>query len=555
VAASALEPPAEPPLKAQPARETAAQFAAGARLDYPRLDLPAKVNGALLFAGDVRLPGMLHAAIRHGPIGESRLNQFDSRKPRGIAGVHRLVAGKGWLAAVAETWWSAEQALAAVSPTFSVGERPETQRIDRVLEEALRFGDASRLHEAGDPQTYLYEDFSHAARYGAAAALHGTVETASATARFHNGMLELWIGSQAPDAALRAVAQALDLNERDVTLYPMPAGGSFDRRLENDHAIEVALIARDVGRPVQLTWSRWQEHVAGWPRPPVSAVLAARTAPTGEVVGWKARLAVPAAAREFGHRLFGGLTEQAAIRAAAGKFDPMAIEGAIPPYAIEHMAIDHVPVTTGLPAGRMRGNAHGYTAFFNESFIDELAHRAGREPLSYRMAMLGHDPRLAACLQRVSGLAQWNGGNDSSGQGLACHAIGEGRIAAVATARRDENGVRVDRISAVADIGRIVNLDIARQQIEGGLIFGVGLALGSTMDYVDGLPVHGRLALLNLPRLADCPEVQVEFIDSNADPVDPGELGVAVAAPAIANALFSATGLRFRMLPLLSEEV
>jgi len=169
--------------------------------------------------------------------------------------------------------------------------------------------------------------------------------------------------------------------------------------------------------------------------------------------------------------------------------------------------------------------------------------------------MLGHDLRLAECLQRVSALAGWNGGSDASGQGLACHVIGSGRIAVIATARRDENGVRVDKISAVADIGRIVNVDIARQQIEGGLIFGIGLALGASTNYADGLPQTGRLGELGLPLLGDCPQIEVDFIDSDADPADPGELGVAAVAPAIANALFSATGLRFRKLPLLSEDI
>ncbi|MDD3800245.1 MAG: molybdopterin-dependent oxidoreductase, partial [Novosphingobium sp.] len=353
--------------------------------------------------------------------------------------------------------------------------------------------------------------------------------------------------------ARRAAAEALGMSEADVVLYPMPAGGSFDRRLENDHAIEVALIAREMGRPVQLVWSRWQELLAGRPRTPVAAVLAAKTDQTGTIGTFRARLALPATAREFGHRLFDGATSWAAIDDAAGEADPMAVEGAAPSYAIPNMAVDHVPVTLPLPTGRMRGNAHGYTAFFVESFIDELARRHGREPLSYRIAMLETDLRLAACLQKVAKLAEWDGGDDQSGQGLACHRIGDGCIAVIATATRGEGGARVERLTAVADLGRIVNLDVARQQIEGGLIFGMGLALGSALSYVDGLPQVSRLAGLELPLLADCPEVVVDFLDSDADPVDPGELGVVAVAPAIANALYSATGLRFRRLPLLSE--
>ena len=557
--AARFDPPDPPVLRPAPLRERPADAPVGAQPVWPRLDLPSKVDGSHLFAGDVRLPDMLFASIRHGPIGESELASFDPAQARGTPGLVKLVKGKRWLAAVASDWWAAERALAAIQPNFIARERAESQAIETALDQALRKGDARTYYTAGDADFAASRDFTLAIRYDVAPALHATLETASATARLREGGLELWVATQAPETVRRAAADALGIDPARVVLYPMPAGGSFDRRLEHDHAVEAALIAREVGRPVQLTWSRWQEHLAGRPRTPVAAVMAAKTGPAGEVLGWKARLAMPATAREFGHRLFGGETAQAAMASAAGQGDPLAMEGTVPPYALPNAVVEHVPATISLPTGRMRGNAHGYAAFFTESFIDELAVKLRREPLSFRMTMLGHDLRLAQCLQRVSQLANWNGGNDGSGQGLACHVIGDretgGRIAVVATARRDETGVRVDRISAVADIGRIVNVDIARQQVEGGLIFGIGLALGCTTDYADGLPLTGRIGALNLPLLADCPEIEVEFVDSQAEPADPGELGVAVAAPAIANALASATGLRFRRLPLLSEEL
>jgi isoquinoline 1-oxidoreductase beta subunit len=332
----------------------------------------------------------------------------------------------------------------------------------------------------------------------------------------------------------------------------MPAGGSFDSRLEHDHAIEVALIAREAARPVQLIWSRWQEHLASRPRTPVAALLTAKVKRDGTITAWRSRIACPPTAREFGERLFGNRTSWSAIEASEGEADMMAVAGGFPPYAIANAALEHVPVSLRLPTARMRGNAHGYTAFFTESFIDELATRHRREPLSYRMQMLGGDLRLAQCLQHAARLAQWGGGGDQSGQGLACHRIGEGRIAAIATANRSESGVKVSKIDVAVDIGRIVNLDIARQQIEGGLLFGLGLALGCAVEYERGLPSPARYGELGLPVLADVPEISVEFIKSDAEPVDPGELGVAVVAPAVANALFSATGLRLRRLPLLS---
>jgi isoquinoline 1-oxidoreductase beta subunit len=418
----------------------------------------------------------------------------------------------------------------------------------------MRAAKAHPLHEEGDA-ALVRGGLPLQVRYEVAPALHATIETAAAAAWLHDGKLEIWAGTQAPEATREAAARAARVDIAKVVLYPIGIGGSFDRRLEFGHAVEAAVIAKAVGKPVQLVWSRREEFRAGLPRAPVVAVMAGRPDTEGAIAAWRARIAVPATAREFGRRLFDGDAPFAALDAVGGKVDPMALEGALPVYAIPNLAIDHVPVRIGLPTARMRGNAHGWTAFFNESFVDEMAHRAGREPLSYRMGMLGHDPRLADCLQRAAALAQWGGGGDASGQGIACHVIGEGRIALVASARRDADGVRVDRLSAVVDMGRIVNVDIARQQIEGGLVFGLGLALGCAVRYEHGRPDGESLAAMALPTLADCPQIEVEFVESKADPADPGELGVAAVAPAVANALFSATGLRLRRLPFFAEDV
>lgn len=552
--AAAFDPPDAPPLRPRP-QITGETLPDATSL--PRIDLPAKVDGSYQFSGDIRLPGMVFAAVHHAPVGKARLSDYDRSAADSVAGLIDLVEGPDWLAAIASNWWAAEQALRRIAPHFAVSRFAESAQIGEALENALRYGEETRLHEAGDPDGLLESQFDLAVRYEVAPALHATIETTSVTARLADRKLELWMGAQAPQSARGAAAKALGLDVRDVVLYAMPAGGSFDRRLEVGHAVEAALIARKAGKPVQVTWSRWQEHLAGWPRTPVAALLGARTDGEGRLAGWRARIAVPATARAFGARLFDHKAPFDAIDGAAGKVDPLAMEGAAPPYAIDTMAIGQVPVSIDLPTGRLRGNAHGYTAFFNETFIDELAHKAGREPLSYRMAMLGADKRLAECLQRVAALADWGGGGDASGQGLACHVIGQGdaagRIAVVASARRAASGVRVDRLCVVADIGRIINEDIARQQIEGGLVFGVGLALGSGTEFERGLPTARRLSHLNLPTLADCPQIEVEFIASDAPPADPGELGAVAAPPAIGNALFSATGLRFRRLPLLSE--
>ncbi len=550
--AAEFSPPDPPPLLPTPAAERPAEVFRGTATSRPRLDLPSKVDGSFLFAGDVRLPDLAFAAIRHGPIDRAELSSFDEQAAAGTPGLLGLVKGKRWIAAVATNWWAAESALGRLQASFRVTGAADSARIEESLQKALEQGEAARMTERGDGDEGMGRP-TFEASYAVSPALHATLETASATARFADGRLELWIASQAPEYARKAAAKALGISDSDVVLYPMPAGGSFDRRLENDHAIEAALIARESGRPIQLVWSRWQEALAGRPRTPVAATLSAKAGGSGRIGIWRARLALPPTAQEFGNRLFRNMTSWSAIEESSGEGDVLAVEGADPPYGIANVAVDHVPVRIGLPTGRMRGNAHGYTCFFNESFVDELAAEFDREPLSYRMEMLGNDVRLAACLQRAAQLAEWGGGRDQSGQGLACHRIGEGRIAAIASASQGEGGVRVERLSAAVDIGRMVNVDIARQQIEGGLIFGITLALGAATGYEGGLPTQGRLAGLSLPRLKDCPSIDVAFIASDAEPADPGELGVAVAAPAIANALFSATGLRFRRLPLLSD--
>jgi isoquinoline 1-oxidoreductase beta subunit len=565
--AAAEETPPDPsPLRSQPYGEQPVpaeqrEDEGGSESPYQRIDFPSKVDGSFLFAGDVRLPGMVYAAIRHGPVDEAELASFDASAAEGMRGFITAVEGKRWLAATASNWWAAERALDAMKPRFNVQRQINSEMIDNALDSALRDGQAYRMEKRG--QGYDTGGKSNiAARYDFDPAVHASIETSTATARLEDGRLELWIASQAPEAARSAAAKALDLALDDVVIYPMPAGGSFDRRLEHDHAIEVAMLARELSkdepRPVQLIWSRWQEQLRTRPRTPASVFIGARVSSSdqGTITGMQTRIACPPTNHEFGRRLFANKTSWAAMDEVAGKRDAMALEGAMPPYAIGDVSVDHVPATIGLPTGRMRGNAHSYTAFATECFIDEAAARYNREPLSYRISLLGSDLRMVECLQRAARLAGWDGGVEQSGQGLACHRIGSweggGRIACVAFAQAGEGGVRVARLVAAVDIGRIVNLDIARQQIEGGLIFGLAQALGASTRYEDGLPTAQSLGQLNLPKLAGSPKVEVDFVMSNKDPFDPGELGAVVAPPAIANALHSATGLRLRRLPLLS---
>lgn len=563
-AAAEYSPPDPPPLRPEPPREAPLPADGEETPPFPRLDLPSKVDGSWRFAGDVRLPGMVFASIRHGPIDGSELTGFDRDAAAGVRGLAGIVKSKRWLAVAADNWWSAEQALEAMKPKFANPTPVSSNEVAARLDTLLTGGERFRVAETGfgaDAMTRV----NFARRYEVEPHHAAPVETACAAARYIDGRLDLWMATQAPEQARIAAARAIDIPVEDVALYPMPAGGSFDARLEHDHAIEIALIAREIARdgprPVHLTWPRRDELIRSRPRAPAWMLLSAQLSnlEDGAIEAMRLRIATPPAAREFGKRLFGNLTSMAAIRETTGQADPLACEGAVPPYELPAVAVDHVPVEIGLPVGRVRGNAHGPATFAIESFIDEIAAQFSREPLSFRMAMLGNDVRLAACLQRAAQLAGWDGGADQSGQGLACARIGDGpeaaRIACVATARQGEGGVRVTQLAAAVDIGRIINHDIARQQIEGGLVFGIGIALGNPLKLRSGMPESLDYAGLGLPVLADCPEMRIEFIASEAPPADPGELGAIVAPPAIANALFSATGLRLRRLPLLSDGI
>lgn len=562
--AAKVSPPDPPPLRPEPPREKPLPADLDAAPAYPRIDLPSKVDGSYRFAGDVRLPGMVYASIRHGPVDGSELAGFDRKGLAGIRGLAGIVQSKRWLAVAADTWWSAETALTAMKPRWTTATPINSTDIAAKLDTLLTAGEAHTIDETGYGGAALRRvDIGR--RYEVEPAYATPLESATAAARWEDGRLDLWIATQAPEQARIAAARAIGIAAEDVALYPMPAGGSFDARLEHDHAIEIAQIARELERPVQLTWPRRDELLRARPRAPAWLLLGAQLSKGGAngeggaIDAMRVRIATPPAALEFGKRLFDNLTPAAAIRETSDQPDPLACEGAVPPYRIPAVLVEHVPATIDLPVGRVRGNAHGPTIFAIESFIDEIAAKHKREPLSYRMSMLGSDVRLAACLQRAAQLAEWDGGADRSGQGLACARIGDGpdaaRIACVATARQGEGGVRVIRLSAAVDIGRIVNHDIARQQIEGGLVFGIGIALGNPLRIRAGLPEIDSDTALGLPTLADCPEMRVEFLASEASPADPGELGAVVAPPAIANALYSATGLRLRRLPLLSDGI
>jgi isoquinoline 1-oxidoreductase beta subunit len=329
-----------------------------------------------------------------------------------------------------------------------------------------------------------------------------------------------------------------------VTVYPTLIGSGYGRKLETAAIEQAVAMAIRMRRPVQLVWSRLEETMQDSFRPPARASISARMDSGGRIMGWQARIAAPATTGQVIGRLN-------AEGVDSGEAEASAVDGALPPYAIPAVAVDHIPAATGLRTGIWRSGAHSYTAFFTESFVDELARKANIEPMSFRMQMLGANPRLARVLSTAAALGGWDGGGAGSAMGIAAHsAFGSHVATLVEVAVGRDQRIRVGRAVCAVDCGRVINPEIVKQLIEGGIIYGIAGATGNPILFEKGLASARSLGALGLPRLADSPEVTVEIIESEEEPGGVTELGVPAVAPAIANAIFASTGQRLRSLPL-----
>jgi isoquinoline 1-oxidoreductase beta subunit len=510
----------------------------------PRLDSPGKVDGSALFAADVRLPDMVYASVRSAPYG-GRLQRAKAEAANAVPEALMVFQNPNWVAVAATNSWAAHRAVAAMEPVWEVpAPRPDTRSIDLALAEALERGTAEQVHAAGDADAALAAGGGRSARYAVGLAPSAPPETLTATARFSGGKLEIWAPTQAPGLARAAAASEVGLPERQVTIYPMLAiGGGYGRKLEMDAIRQAAIMTHQMGRPVQLIWSRVQDIHHDRFRPAAMALVEGRLAPNGMIAAWRSRIAAPATAHELADRI--GLGS----RMFGGSRAPVA--GAVPPYAIPNVAVSHVPADIGIPTGMWRSGALSYTNFFTESFIDELARSFGLEPFSFRIQLLGQNPRLANVLTMATALGGWDGGPTGSGMGLAAlSAFGSHIATLVEVEIAADQRVRVLRAVCAVDCGRVVNPDLVRQQIEGGLIHGIAAALGPELTLEQGLPLARTLGDLALPTLASAPSVTVELVTSDAEPGGVTELAVPTAAPAIANALHALTGERVRRLPL-----
>ena len=495
-----------------------------------RLDAQAKSDGSLRFAGDVRLPGMLFASVRMAPPG-GRLTGYSRDAIAGVAGVRHLAARDGWIAVVADNWWTAERALKAANPTFS-GQRSAAD-LRPMFEDALASGEAGEWFSRGDYNSAVRGSRPLAATYYVAPSQHLGLEPVTATARYSGGDLEVWAPTQAPGFGRGA---------GDASLYPMPVGEPAGRAIEPD-AVPIAVeLARALERPVQVTLSQSASQNHDRVAPGALARMTALPGQAGITAAWQMRVATADGLGSALARLAGADAPETLGRTA--------LDGAVPPYSIPHVRIDGVQAPMPATWGYMRGSPQRELTFFTESFLDELAHAAGLEPLGFRMAMLGSNGRLARCLQGAARLAQWDGGAAGSTMGIAgCSAYGS-HIGLVATASiGDDQRVQAHRLVAAVDCGRVVNSGLVKQQIEAGLIWALAQATAAQPEWVAGMPRARPLSAAGLPRIADTPQIFVQLIPSSEAPGGVSGLGSTVLAPALANAIYAGTGKRMRSLP------
>jgi len=524
-----------------------------------RIDVPAKVDGSARFGIDVRLPGLAYAAIDQGPIGARVASHSAPALPTGVS----VVAQSGFIACVADNWFAAHKALKSLSikwqPTESApGPWLEAAVRGALAADGLPFRPTGTVGKAvrddGDVATALAGKGVVTAEYGLPFLAHACLEPMTATARVIDGRAEIWAPTQSATLAARAVAQALDIDANAVVVHPTLLGGGFGRKVEGDACAQAALIARAAGRPVQLIWSREEDFAHDMYRPAVAARLHGKAAPDG-ISGWNAAIAVPDVGAAFAGRNIGSFAGRPSAGAGA-------IEGAVDlPYAIPNLRVQHCLADCTAPLGFWRSVGHSFTGFIVESFVDELAASEAVDPGAFRMAMLKDQPRHAAVLAAVLEMGGPLGRDAES----AVNVAKPGAVVARGVALVESFGSivaqiaevvavpgerpRVSKVWAAVDCGRVINPDTVVAQIEGGIVYGLSAALFGRISFSGGRVEQDNFHAYPLITMANCPEIDVRVIPSAADPGGIGEPGTPPIAPAVANALFAASGRRWRTLP------
>ena len=520
----------------------------------PRVDIPEKVDGRARFAIDVFLPGMAYAKVAYPPTrAGGKHKTVDDSAARRVNGHLKTIVIDELVAVVAETYEAAVEARDALAITWEPGPHAGvgTASIFEAYERKSRLETGEPWVNVGDTATALAGAGTvHTAVYRTDFAVHAQMEPLAAVVHHDNGVYHVFTGTQAQTRVIAGLAAALKVDRSRIRIHQHYLGGGFGRHLESDIQIEAALIAREAGRPVKLIRSREEDFARGFYRTPTLQVVRAALDGHGRISAWD-------------HALVGSIDVSTRHRPVDNRGrHRLEIRGADLLYEIPNRSVRAIPGDLGLPTGFYRAVETGYTVFAIEAFLDELARATGTDPLAFRLAMLGKTPRLANVLRLAAARSGWGTLLPSgAGRGIACATEPQPQFrtctAAVVQARVDRASGRltVEKITCVVDCGLVVNPDGARAQIEGALLFGLSTTLKEYGTVTGGAFDQKNFEDYHILRMDEVPALDVHLVDSRESPTGLGEPPLTVVAPALANAVFAATGAHLREMPFLPDRV
>jgi isoquinoline 1-oxidoreductase subunit beta len=517
-----------------------------------RLDVADKVQGKPIYGIDVRVPGMLYAAIAQCPAFKGTLKSVDDSKIAGRKGVRKVVRLKDAVAVVAERWWQAKTALDLLTIEWAAGEGGDVSSAS--IREFLLDGLAAPNAGVGRAQGKFAEGFAQAGRrieadYAVPFLAHATLEPQNCTAHVTGDRAEIWVPTQNGEAAMASAAHTLGIPTQNVTVHKTMLGGGFGRRgATQDFVPPAVLIAREVGAPVKVLWSREEDTGHDYYRPVAMARMAAGLDADGLPLAWHVRMT--------GNSIWGTLMP-ATVR---GGVDRQFQEGFLAdmPYDIPNYLADYAIRNTHVPVGFWRCVNHTQNCFFKESFVDEMAHAAGIDPLAYRRRLIvkhRHAGKFLGVLNAAAERAGWGAPlPPGTFRGIALNEAYNTFVAAVAEITVAADGsVRMPRIVVALDPGTVVNPLTAEMQTESAVVFGLTAALYGEITIKDGRVEQTNFHDYRMLRLAEMPKVETVLMPSGGFWGGCGEPPVAVVAPALCNAIFAATGKRIRSLPLMNH--
>ncbi|TNE63696.1 MAG: xanthine dehydrogenase family protein molybdopterin-binding subunit [Alphaproteobacteria bacterium] len=537
--AAGMEPDRDPVLK--PAKDFRLVGKA-----IPRLDIPAKVRGQARFGIDTVLDDMLIGVVVQPEVFGSRVARLDDTAALALPRVHKVVNMGDAVGVIADTYYHAKKAADVLEVEFSndASALVSDSDIAAVLEDALNGEKAYVQEDEGDLAAAFAAGETVEARYATPYLAHACMETMNCTAVVQDGAAELWMPSQTP-LAMKWAAGDLDL-PNGIIFNTTLAGGAFGRRSEKDVAVHALRMAAAVpGRPVKAIWPREEDIRHDVYRPAARARIRAAVGADGMPTGFDFRIAVQSPME--------GFTRRNAPFTQNGDGDAGVVEGAVHhPYALGARRVENATVRLPVPVGFWRSVGHSNNGFFVESFIDELAHRAGQDPMAYRRALLAHDPRLAAIMDTLADLSAWHTPPaEGIVRGVAFHPSFLSYVAQVAEVRVNaDKSLKVERVYCVVDCGQTVNPDTVKAQMEGGIIFGLSALMHGEINIEAGAVVQSNFPDYDMVRMADAPDIIVHVMENSEAPGGVGEPGVPPVFAAVTNAIFAANGERIRSLPI-----